>query len=198
MNLNNFWLVRLNLTVEFWLVRLNLTWQSEMLTLKLSITQYSQGIFRICSPCIMQNVVIKTASNICSILAFYTLSDLVSNHPKFFIINFEQVYYQIFLVGNLYSTFLLKSEIPALDSLFNKVANLKACNFIKKRHQHRCFPIIPISLKVAVFENFRKSKARTYFLQSFRLQDYNLSFLISKFFESNVWEILEYGREILA
>ena len=27
-----------------------------------------------------------------------------------------------------------------LESLFNKVAGLKACNFIKKRVQHRCFP----------------------------------------------------------
>ena len=26
-------------------------------------------------------------------------------------------------------------------SLFNKVAGLKACNFIKKRLQHRCFPV---------------------------------------------------------
>ena len=24
---------------------------------------------------------------------------------------------------------------------FNKVADLKACNFIKKRLQHRCFPV---------------------------------------------------------
>ena len=28
-----------------------------------------------------------------------------------------------------------------LESLFNKVAGLKACNFIKKRLQHRCFPV---------------------------------------------------------
>ena len=30
-------------------------------------------------------------------LAVYTLTDLVSNCPNFFIINFEQVYYEIFL-----------------------------------------------------------------------------------------------------
>ena len=29
-----------------------------------------------------------------------------------------------------------------LESLFNKYAGLKACNFIKKRLQHRCFPNI--------------------------------------------------------
>ena len=28
-----------------------------------------------------------------------------------------------------------------LDSLFKKVAGLKACNFIKKRPEHRCFPV---------------------------------------------------------
>ena len=28
-----------------------------------------------------------------------------------------------------------------LESLFNKVAGLRACNFIKKRLQHRCFPV---------------------------------------------------------
>ena len=28
-----------------------------------------------------------------------------------------------------------------LESLFNKVAGLKACNTIKKRLQYRCFPV---------------------------------------------------------
>ena len=28
-----------------------------------------------------------------------------------------------------------------LESLFNKVAGQKACNFIKKKPQHRCFPV---------------------------------------------------------
>ena len=32
-------------------------------------------------------------------------------------------------------------KIPVLRSFFDKVANLKACNFIKKRLQHRCFPV---------------------------------------------------------
>ena len=31
-------------------------------------------------------------------------------------------------------------KTPVLESLFNKVAGLKACNFIKKRFQHRRFP----------------------------------------------------------
>ena len=32
-------------------------------------------------------------------------------------------------------------ETPVLESLFKKIAGLKACNFIKKRRQHRCFPV---------------------------------------------------------
>ena len=32
-------------------------------------------------------------------------------------------------------------KTPVLESLFNKVAGLKACNYIKERLQHRCFPV---------------------------------------------------------
>ena len=32
-------------------------------------------------------------------------------------------------------------KTPALESLFNKVAGFKACHFIKKGFQHRCFPV---------------------------------------------------------
>ena len=39
-----------------------------------------------------------------------------------------------------------------MKSLFNIVADLKARNFIKKRLQHRCFPVsIAIFLKTAFF-----------------------------------------------
>ena len=31
--------------------------------------------------------------------------------------------------------------MSVLESLFNKVAELKACNFIKITHQYRCFPV---------------------------------------------------------
>ena len=36
------------------------------------------------------------------------------------------------------SVFLLP---PALESLFNRAADLQACNLIKKRLKHRCFPV---------------------------------------------------------
>ena len=32
-------------------------------------------------------------------------------------------------------------KMPVLESLFNKVVTLKACNFIKKWLQHMCFPV---------------------------------------------------------
>ena len=32
-------------------------------------------------------------------------------------------------------------KTPVLESLFNKVAGLKFCNFIKKRLQHRYFTV---------------------------------------------------------
>ena len=42
-------------------------------------------------------------------------------------------------------------KTPVLQLLFNKVARFKACNFIKKRLQHRCFKIfreeLPITCK---------------------------------------------------
>ena len=51
-----------------------------------------------------------------------------------------------------------------LESLFNRVAGQKACNFIKKRLQHRCFPVNIATflgtifyriLPVAAFDVFR-------------------------------------------
>ena len=38
--------------------------------------------------------------------------------------------------------FAIPQEPPVLEFLFNKVARLKACNFIKKRPQHMCFPFL--------------------------------------------------------
>ena len=34
-----------------------------------------------------------------------------------------------------------RKTLHVLESLFNKAAGHKACNFIKKRLQHRCFPV---------------------------------------------------------
>ena len=46
----------------------------------------------------------------------------------------------------LLKTLQYSQEATMLEAPFNKVASLKICNFIKKRLQHRCFP-----LKIAKF-----------------------------------------------
>ena len=41
-----------------------------------------------------------------------------------------------------------------LESLFNKVVGPQACNFIKERLQHRCFPVIHANvLRTPSFKN---------------------------------------------
>ena len=45
-------------------------------------------------------------------------------------------------------------ETPVMEWLFNKVSNLKACNFIKKRLQRRCFHVIIARfLRVPILKN---------------------------------------------
>ena len=47
----------------------------------------------------------------------------------------------------------MQRKTPVLESLFNKVAGLKACNFIKKRLKHSCFPVnIEKILRAAFFK----------------------------------------------
>ena len=38
-------------------------------------------------------------------------------------------------------------ETPVLESLFKKFTSLKVCNIIRKRTQHRCFPVNTAKLK---------------------------------------------------
>ena len=44
-------------------------------------------------------------------------------------------------------------KIPVLESLFNKISGVKACNFTKKRLQHRRFPVNIAIFKSTNFEN---------------------------------------------
>ena len=58
---------------------------------------------------VKQNVAIKTASDLKHLfvmLAVYILSDLASNHPNFYIISFEEVYYKICLSEKSFFHFL--------------------------------------------------------------------------------------------
>ena len=61
-------------------------------------------------------------------------------------------------VINIFEVFTGKT--PVLQSLFNKVASLQACNFIKKRLQRKCFPV-----KLAKFQKhlFWRSSANDCF-----------------------------------
>ena len=46
----------------------------------------------------------------------------------------------------------IHKKMSVLESLFSKVTDLMACNFIKKRPQHRCFPVnITKCLRIAFF-----------------------------------------------
>ena len=68
---------------------------------------------------------------------------------------------QIFLkVGALKNFRKIHRETPLLESLFNKVVSLQACNFIKKRLQHRRF-----ALNIAKF--LRKTFYRTSLVAAF-------------------------------
>ena len=54
--------------------------------------------------------------------------------------------YQVVLLQKPQKLFLktlqFHRNMPVLESLFNKIADLSACSFIKKRLQNRCFPVI--------------------------------------------------------
>ena len=55
-----------------------------------------------------------------------------------------------FKTGVLKNLEISHRKTPVSESIFNKVAGLKACNFIKKRLEHRCFPVtIAKFLKIA-------------------------------------------------
>ena len=45
-------------------------------------------------------------------------------------------------------------ETPVLECLFNKAAALQVCNFIEKKLQHRCFPVIITKfLRIPILKN---------------------------------------------
>ena len=54
-------------------------------------------------------------------------------------------------------------ETPVLESLFNNAADLQVCDFIKKRLQHRCFPVIIAKFfKNTYFEEHLQTAASVY------------------------------------
>ena len=62
---------------------------------------------------------------------------------------------QVFYKKKLFLNFCnINRKTPLLETLFNKVADLQAPNFIKKRPQHRCFPAnIAKFLRTVILKN---------------------------------------------
>ena len=59
-----------------------------------------------------------------------------------------------FKIGVLANFAIFTGKHRCWKSLFNKVAGLQACNFVKKRLQHRCFPVITAKfLKILIWKN---------------------------------------------
>ena len=64
------------------------------------------------------------------------------NNKVTFLFLFQKQSFADVLLNKCSKTFCkFDRKIPLLDSLFNKVAVLKACNFVNKRLQHKCFPV---------------------------------------------------------
>ena len=74
---------------------------------------------------------------------------------------------QMFFKTVVLKNFAIFTGKHLCGSLFNKVAGLQACNFIKKRLQHGCFPVnIAKCLRTAFF----KEHLRWLFLLKFTVQ----------------------------
>ena len=55
-------------------------------------------------------------------------------------------------------------KTTVLESLFNKVAGLKACNFIEKGPQYRCSPVkFAKFLRTSILKNIPRATASVYF-----------------------------------
>ena len=61
-------------------------------------------------------------------------------------------------------------KTPVLESLFNKVAGLKACNFISNRLQHMCFPVnIAKLFKASILKNICQRQLQLFLKYSLSL-----------------------------
>ena len=77
------------------------------------------------------------------------LNQLAQVEVKAFCLNIKQDSLGVWSLWNLqkqpfpgvFQNHSIQWKTPVLESLFNKVACLKAYNFIKKRLWHRCFPV---------------------------------------------------------
>ena len=89
---------------------------------------YTLSLIKLCSACVKQSTAVKTAIDVCLLLAKWILfSDLVRQGPSSLIINFEQGI-KPFLVWNIYSTFfLLVVECTFYKSTIKRNCILLSC-----------------------------------------------------------------------
>ena len=113
-------------------------------------------------------------------------------------------------------------KTPVVESLFNKYAYLKTCNFIKKRFQHRCFPVklakllrtpfftehiqwllLEISHELSLFIAFENNEWCHFVVRigspafiSFFLRVFHFILFLSLFLAFFVWILLLFGFEV--
>ena len=72
-------------------------------------------------------------------------------------------------------------KTPVLESLFNKVARLKAWNFIKKRLSHRCLPVNIAKFLIAAVFIERHWRLLLYFRKWSKVALFRLYFSLNNF-----------------
>ena len=82
----------------------------------------------------------KSSDYVCVILSQWILQLYVSQIKK--MSKFQKQPSEVFYRKSCsYKSRNIHRKTPVLGSPFNRLAGLKACNFLKKRLRHRCFPV---------------------------------------------------------
>ena len=64
---------------------------------------------------------------------------IIFHDQKVLSLNFKSSLLQMFFKIDVLKNLAMFTERPVLELLFNIVAGLEDCNYIKKRFQHKCF-----------------------------------------------------------
>ena len=83
-------------------------------------------------------------------------------------------------------------KTPVLESLFNNTAGLEVCNFIKKRLQHRGFPVKMANLRTALEHLWWLLLKRSYITPPEKFCIWRNGYEFSKF--SNLASLSQYGN----
>ena len=84
-------------------------------------------------------------------------------------------------------------------TLFNKVAVPEACSSIKKRLQHRCFPVyIAKFLRTAILKNiYERLLLTSLFIMVFHTKHFNLGGSKIDIFNNNSFQVIKYSYVIV-